>query len=91
MSKLTKPRRIADALTDKVDLQAKPLVAVLNGCHAVTFTGEEDDHFVFKNSYGENDKKNPAWIKIPKRRAPFNRIDLNLKHSIPRTINYDSN
>ena len=27
----------------------------------------------------ENDKKNPAWIKIPKRRAPFDRIDLNIK------------
>lgn len=77
MSKTTKSRRIGDALADKIDEQSKPLVAVLNGGHAVTFTGEEDDIFVFKNSYGENDKKNPAWIKIPKRRAPFNRTDLN--------------
>ena len=79
MSKLTKTRWIADAVTAKVDGQAKPLVAVINGCHAVTFTGEEGDNYVFKNSYGENNAKNPAWIKVPKSRAPFNRIDLNIK------------
>ena len=77
MSKTTKPGRIGDAVADKVDGQAKPLVAVLNNLHAVTFTGEEGDHYVFKNSYGNNNAKNPAWIKIPKRRAPFDRIDLN--------------
>lgn len=68
---------ISDALADTVDGQAKPLVAVLNGCHAVTFTGEEGENYIFKNSYGKNNAKNPAWIPIPKRRAPFDRPDRN--------------
>ena len=65
-----------DAIRDKVDGQAKPLVAVVNGYHAVTFTGEEGHDYLFKNSYGKNNVKNPACIKIPKSRPPFNRIDL---------------
>ena len=88
MSKLTKPRMVSDALTDTVDEQSKPLVAVLNGCHAVTFIGEEGDDYVFKNSYGKNDAKNPAWIKIPKRRTPFNRTGLNFKFIFPLKINH---
>ena len=88
MSTTTKPTRITDALTDKLDNQAKPLVAVLNGCHAVTFIGEDGDDYVFKNSYGENNTKNPAWIKIPKRRAPFDRIDLNFRFKFPFNIRY---
>ena len=79
MSKTTKPTKIANALEDKVDGQAKPLVAVVNGCHAVTFVGEDGENYVFKNSYGNNDLKNPARINVPKRRAPFDRIDLNIK------------
>ena len=78
MSKTTKTTRIADAVADKVDGQAKPLVAVVNGCHAVTFVGEDETDFIFKNSYGDNNPKNPARINIPKRRAPFDRIDLNI-------------
>ena len=49
MSKTTKPGRIGDAVANKVDGLAKPLVAVLNNLHVVTFTGEEGDHYVFKN------------------------------------------
>ena len=77
MAKTTKSTRIANALADKVDGQAKPLVAVVNRCHAVTFVGEDGDDYVLKNSYGNNNPKNPAKIIIPKRRAPFDRIDLN--------------
>ena len=79
MSKTTKSIKIANALEDKVDGQAKPLVAVVNGCHAVTFVGEDGDDYILKNSYGDNNPKNPARINIPKRRAPFNRIDLNIE------------
>ena len=67
---------IKDAIRDTVDGQAKPLVAVVNGCHAVTFTGEEGHNYIFKNSYGKNNVRNPACIKIPKSRQPFNRLDL---------------
>ena len=80
MSKTTKSanNKIGSAVADEVDGQAKPLVAVLNGCHAVTFIGEDGDDYILKNSYGNNNPKNPAQIKIPKRRAPFDRIDLNI-------------
>ena len=67
---------VKDAVRDEVEGQAKPLVAVVNGYHAVTFTGEEGHDYLFKNSYGKNNAKNPACIKIPKSRPPFNRIDL---------------
>ena len=67
---------ITDAICDKVDGQAKPLVAVVYGFHAVTFIGEEGDDYVFKNSYGKTNAKNPAKIKIPKCNQPFKRIDL---------------
>ena len=79
MSKSTKATKFVNALEDKVNGQAKPLVAVINGCHAVTFIGEDGDDYIFKNSYGDNNPKNPARINIPKRRAPFDRIDLNMK------------
>ena len=67
---------ITDAICDKVDGQAKPLVAVVYGFHAVTFTGVEGNDYVFKNTYGKHNAKNPAKIKIPKCNPPFNRIDL---------------
>ena len=38
-----------DAILDKVDGQAKSLVAVVNG-RAATFTGEEGKDYVFKDS-----------------------------------------
>ena len=66
-----------DAINDTVDNQAKPLVGVVNGVHAVTFTGDEGNNYIFKNSYGENNTRNPAWIKVPKNRMPYNRNDLN--------------
>lgn len=64
---------ITDAIGDKVDGQAKPLVAVVDGFHAVTFTGEDGDNYVFKNSYGPVRK---PTITIPKSSPPFNRTDL---------------
>lgn len=65
---------IEDAVRDEVDGQAKPLVAVLNGYHAVTFTGKDGTDLVFKNSYGTKN----SIIKIPENRLPFDRNDLNL-------------
>lgn len=54
-----------DAILDKVDGQAKSLVAVVNG-RAATFTGEE----------GENNAKNLACIKILK----WFQIPMNKRH-----------
>ena len=66
-----------DAIRDKVKGQAKPLVAVVNGLHAVNFTGEKGNNYVFKNSYGRVLK---PIITIPKSCPPFNRIDLSYIH-----------
>ena len=74
---------MADAVQDEVDGQAKPLVAVVHygrQGHAVTFIGQDGSNFVFKNSYGSNNSKNPAMIKIPESRHPYDpkRIDFTI-------------
>ena len=73
-----------DAVEDEIDGQAKPLVGVVHQGrqgHAVTFIGKDGSDYVFKNSYGSNNPKNPALIKIPDSRLPYDpkRIDLILK------------
>ena len=71
-------------MKDEVDGQAKPLVGVVHygrQGHAVTFIKQEGSNFVFKNSYGANNPKNPALIKIPETRLPYDstRIDLKIE------------
>ena len=58
------------ALQNKVNGESKPSIAVINGCHAVTFFKEESNQYVFKNSYGKNDPQNPEEIKIPVSNTP---------------------
>lgn len=57
---------IDDAISDSVDGHAKPLSAVVNGNHVVTFTKIEDGKYVFKNSLGNI---NPI-IQIPQDKPP---------------------
>jgi len=57
--------KITEAIDDIVDREGKPTVACINGCQAVTLTKEENGFYVFKNSYGTNNRNNPPWINIP--------------------------
>ena len=61
---------IKRAFCDTVNNEEKPTVAIINGRHAVTLVREENDEYIFKNSYGSNNSKNPAWIRIPVDRPP---------------------
>ena len=76
---------ITDAINDTVNNESKPAVAVINRCHAVTLIRDgvqssmhmlqnlslqRGKNYVFKNSYGTNDRHNPAYIRIPTNQPP---------------------
>ena len=72
LSNLNFPK-ITTAIQDTVSSEGKPAVAIINGCHAVTLTKEENGNYIFKNSYGANNARNPGrdpWIQIPTSRQP---------------------
>ena len=58
------------ALDNRVNGEGKPIVALVNGAHAVTLVKVENQQYVLKNSYGTNDSNNPAWIMVPTSRPP---------------------
>jgi len=60
-------------------------VTLINGRHAVALVKCENHHYVFKNSYGLNNPKEPAWIKIPIDRPPA-RYDLNYQTLDKRVV-----
>ena len=61
---------VTDALTDVVNEEPKPLVALLNGEHNVTLVGHDGVDFIFKNSYGNHDTDNPPFVHVRSSSAP---------------------
>jgi len=71
---------IDSALNDFIGQESKPTISVIFSGqavgrqipvgHAVTLIKEENNEFVFKNSYGQNNPNNPEYIRIPKSRPP---------------------
>ena len=69
---------ISYGLNDIVSGEGKPAVGIVNGGHAVVLVKEENNEFVFKNSYGPNNPNHPELIRIPTNIPPGQRTDFKI-------------
>jgi len=73
-------QNIDNALRNFVDQEGKPTIGIIFGGqpipnqtsagHAVTLVEEQNNNYIFKNSYGTNNPNNPEYIQIPTYRMP---------------------